>query len=63
MSEVDFCQIKLKPLEIRLKSLLDNVVSDGNNLPKVDKDNNTVYNSCDNIIFKRHKVKIRENLN
>jgi len=52
MSEVDFCQIKLKPLENRLKSLLDNVVSDGNNLPKVDKDNNTVYNSCDNIIFK-----------
>ena len=52
MSEVDFCQLKLKPLENNLKSLLDNVVSDGNKLPKVDKNNNTIYKSCDNITFK-----------
>lgn len=52
MSEVDFCQIKLKPLENKLKFLLDNVVSEGNNLPKVDKNNNTIYKSCDNISFK-----------
>lgn len=52
MSEVDFCQLKLKPLENNLKILLDNVVSDGNKLPKVDKNNNTIYKSCDNITFK-----------
>ena len=52
MSEVDFCQLKLKPLENNLKHLLDNVVSDGNKLPKVDKNNNTIYKSCDNITFK-----------